>query len=280
LHKSRVVNALKANGHTVGYLGDGINDAPALRDADVGISVDTAADIAKESADIILLEKSLLVLEEGVVKGRETFGNIIKYIKMTASSNFGNVFSVLVASAFLPFLPMLPLHLLIQNLCYDISQLSIPWDRMDREYLAIPRKWQAADIARFMLFIGPISSVFDIVTYLVMWHVFDANSIASQSLFQSGWFVEGLLSQILIVHMIRTEKIPFFQSTAAPPVVLLTTAIMAVGIAIPFSPLGAAVGLQPLPIAYFPWLAGILLAYCVLIQAVKTIYRRSFGLWL
>jgi Mg2+-importing ATPase len=280
LQKARVVNALKANGHTVGYLGDGINDAPALRDADVGISVDTAADIAKESADIILLEKSLMVLEEGVIKGRETFGNIIKYIKMTASSNFGNVFSVLVASAFLPFLPMLPLHLLIQNLCYDISQLSIPWDRMDREYLATPRKWQANDIARFMLFIGPISSIFDIVTYLVMWHVFDANSIESQSLFQSGWFVEGLLSQILIVHMIRTEKIPFFQSTAAPPVVLLTTTIMAVGIAIPFSPLGAAVGLQPLPIAYFPWLAGILLAYCVLIQAVKTVYRRRFGVWL
>jgi Mg2+-importing ATPase len=280
LHKSRVVNALKANGHTVGYLGDGINDAPALRDADVGVSVDSAADIAKESADIILLEKSLMVLEQGVVKGRETFGNIIKYIKMTASSNFGNVFSVLVASAFLPFLPMLPLHLLIQNLCYDISQLSIPWDRMDREYLAAPRKWQADDIARFMLFIGPISSIFDIVTYFVMWHVFDANSIESQSLFQSGWFVEGLLSQTLIVHMIRTEKIPFFQSTASPPVVLLTTAIMAAGIAIPFSPLGAAVGLQPLPIAYFPWLAAILLAYCVLIQAVKTFYKRRFGLWL
>jgi Mg2+-importing ATPase len=275
-----VVNALKANGHTVGYLGDGINDAPALRDADVGISVGTAADIAKESADIILLEKSLMVLEQGVIKGRETFGNIIKYIKMTASSNFGNVLSVLVASAFLPFPPMLPLHLLIQNLCYDISQLSIPWDRMDQEYLATPRRWQADDIARFMLFIGPISSAFDITTYLVMWHVFGADSIASQSLFQSGWFVEGLLSQTLIVLMIRTEKIPFFQSTAAPSVVLLTFAIMAIGIAIPFSPLGAAVGLQPLPLANFPWLAGILLAYCVLTQAVKTAYRRRFGLWL
>src|SRR5580704_4590734 len=280
LHKARVVNALKANGHKIGYLGDGINDAPALRDADVGISVDTAADIAKESADIILLEKSLMVLKQGVIKGRETFGNIIKYIKMTASSNFGNVFSVLIASAVLPFLPMLPVQLLIQNLLYDFSQLSIPWDNVDREYLATPRKWQADDIARFMLFIGPISSVFDIVTYLVMWHVFDANSIESQSLFQSGWFVEGLLSQTLIVHMIRTEKIPFFQSTASPPVVFLTTTIMAVGIAIPFSSLGAAVGLQPLPIAYFPWLAGILVAYCVLIQAVKTVYRRRFGLWL
>ena len=280
LHKSRVVKALKANGHTVGYLGDGINDAPALRDADVGVSVDTAADIAKESADIILLEKSLMVLEEGVVKGRETFGNIIKYIKMTASSNFGNVFSVLVASAFLPFLPMLPLHLLIQNLATTSRSFRFPGTAWTASISPTPRKWQAGDIARFMLFIGPISSVFDIITYLVMWHVFSANSIESQSLFQSGWFVEGLLSQTLIVHMIRTEKIPFFQSTAALPVVLLTTTIMAVGIVIPFSPLGAAIGLQPLPMAYFAWLAGILLAYCVLIQAVKTLYRRRFGLWL
>lgn len=280
LHKSRVVKALKANGHTVGFLGDGINDAPALRDADVGISVDTAADIAKESADIILLEKSLMVLEEGVIKGRETFGNVVKYIKMTASSNFGNVFSVLAASAFLPFLPMLPLHLLIQNLCYDVSQLSIPWDRMDRDYLATPRQWQAGDIARFMLFIGPISSIFDITTFLVMWYVFGANSPEHQSLFQSGWFIEGLLSQTLIVHMIRTEKVPFVQSTAALPVLLLTGLIMVIGIAIPFSPLGAAVGLQPLPLAYFVWLAGILLAYAALTQAVKTVYRRRFGMWL
>jgi P-type Mg2+ transporter len=280
LHKARVIGALQANGHAVGFLGDGINDAPALRDADVGISVDTAADIAKESADIILLEKSLMVLEEGVVKGRETFGNIIKYIKMTASSNFGNVFSVLVASAFLPFLPMLPLHLLIQNLCYDLSQLSIPWDRMDQEYVAKPRAWEAGDIARFMLFIGPISSIFDIATYIVMWNVFGANSVENQSLFQSGWFIEGLLSQTLIVHMIRTEKVPFFQSTAAPPVLLLTGAIMAIGIAIPFSPLGAAIGLQPLPLSYFPWLVGILLSYCALTQAMKTLYRRRYGTWL
>lgn len=280
LHKARVVAALKANGHTVGFLGDGINDASALREADVGISVDTAADIAKESADIILLEKSLMVLEDGVMTGRTTFGNIIKYIKMTASSNFGNVLSVLAASAFLPFLPMLPLQLLIQNLCYDISQLSIPWDRMDREYLAEPRAWEAGDIARFMLFIGPISSVFDIVTYLVMWHVFDANTAEDQSLFQSGWFIEGLLSQTLIVHMIRTEKIPFIQSTAAVPVMLLTGTIMAVGIALPFTSVGAAIGLQPLPWSYFPWLAAILLAYCTLTQLLKTAYRQRFGTWL
>lgn len=280
LQKSRVIKALQANGHTVGYLGDGINDAPALRDADVGVSVDTAADVAKESADIILLEKSLLVLEDGVVRGRVVFGNIIKYIKMTASSNFGNVFSVLVASAFLPFLPMLPLQLLIQNLLYDISQLSIPWDRMDEEYLKAPRRWYAGDIARFMLCIGPVSSVFDIATFAVMWTVFGANAPEHQSLFQSGWFVEGLLSQTLIVHMIRTQKVPFLQSTAAAPVLLLTGAIMACGIYLPFSPLGAAVGLQALPWGYFPWLAGILLGYCALMQAIKLLYIRRFGRWL
>lgn len=280
LDKARVIKALKALGHTVGFLGDGINDAPALRDADVGISVDSAADIAKESADIILLEKSLMVLEDGVLLGRATFGNIIKYIKMTASSNFGNVFSVLVASAFLPFLPMLPIHLLIQNLCYDISQLSLPWDRMDEEYLEKPRKWFAGDIARFMVTIGPISSIFDITTFALMWFVFSANTVGDQSLFQSGWFIEGLLSQTLIVHMIRTRKIPFIQSTAALPVVLLTGAVMAFGIFVPFSPLGAAVGLQPLPWAYFPWLVATLLGYCVLTQLVKTLYIRRFGTWL
>ena len=280
LQKARVVRALQANGHTVGFLGDGINDAPALRDADVGISVDTGADIAKESADIILLEKSLMVLEEGIIKGRETFGNIIKYIKMTASSNFGNVFSVLVASAFLPFLPMLSLHLLIQNLCYDISQLSLPWDRMDREFLREPRKWAAGDIGRFMICIGPISSIFDISTYCLMWYVFAANAPEHQALFQSGWFIEGLLSQTLIVHMIRTQKIPFIQSTAAWPVLVLTGAIMAFGIYLPFSPIGTAVGLQPLPLAYFPWLAAILVSYCVLTQIIKTLYIRRFGTWL
>ncbi|BAV65318.1 magnesium-translocating P-type ATPase [Sphingobium cloacae] len=280
LDKARVIRALKALGHTVGFLGDGINDAPALRDADVGVSVDSAADIAKESADIILLEKSLMVLEDGVLRGRETFGNIIKYIKMTASSNFGNVFSVLVASAFLPFLPMLPIHLLIQNLCYDISQLSLPWDRMDEEYLEKPRKWYAGDIARFMVTIGPISSIFDITTFALMWFVFSANTVGAQSLFQSGWFIEGLLSQTLVVHMIRTRKIPFIQSTAALPVMLLTGAVMAFGIYVPFSPLGAAVGLQPLPWAYFPWLVGTLLGYCVLTQLLKMLYIRRFKAWL
>jgi len=251
LQKACIIKMLQANGHTVGFLGDGINDAAALRDADVGVSVDTAADIAKESADIILLEKSLLVLEQGVITGRETFGNIVKYLKMTASSNFGNMFSVLVASAFLPFLPMMPLHLMVLDLLYHLSQLAIPWDRMDKDYLQQPRKWDASDIARFMVWIGPISSIFDITTYCLMWFVFGANSPAQQSLFQSGWFIESLLSQTLIVHMIRTHKIPFIQSTASPPVLLVTAAVMAIGIFFPFSQLGASVGMQPLPLSYF-----------------------------
>lgn len=280
LQKSRVLTALQANGHTVGFLGDGINDAPALRDADVGISVDSGTDIAKESADIILLEKSLMVLEEGVVRGRETFGNIIKYLNMTASSNFGNVFSVLVASAFLPFLPMLAIHLLIQNLMYDISQLSLPWDRMDEEFLRKPRKWDARNIGRFMIWMGPTSSIFDITTFALMWFVFAANTPEQQSLFQSGWFIEGLLSQTLVVHMLRTQKIPFIQTRAALPVMLMTGLVCALGIYIPFSPLGAMVGLQPLPWQYFPWLAATLLSYCLLAQGMKTFYIRRFRQWL
>ena len=279
-HKLRIVKAWQRKGRITAMTGDGVNDAPALKYADVGISVDSAADIAKEASDIILLEKDLMVLEEGVLKGRETFGNIIKYINMTASSNFGNVFSVLVASAFLPFLPMLAIHLLIQNLLYDLSQLALPWDKMDPEFLKKPRKWDAQNIGRFMLWIGPTSSVFDIATYAVMWFVFGANSAASQSLFQSGWFIEGLLSQTLVVHMLRTEKIPFFQSCAALPVLLMTVVIVAVGIGIPFSPLGAMVGLQPLPWTYFPWLAAILFSYCLLAQGMKRFYIRRFGQWL
>jgi Mg2+-importing ATPase len=278
--KARVIKALRRSGHTVGFLGDGINDAPALRDADVGISVDTAADIARESADIILLEKSLLVLEEGVLAGRNTFGNIIKYIKMTASSNYGNMFSMLVASVWLPFLPMLALHLLIQNLLYDISQIAIPFDSVDKEYLDKPRKWLVNDIGRFMLFIGPISSIFDMTTFALLWFVFGATTVANQSLFQSGWFIEGLLSQTLIIHMIRTARIPFLQSWAAWPLTLLTGIIMVIGVCIPFSPLGAGIGLQPLPWSYFPWLVATLLTYCVLTQAVKVWYIRRFGMWL
>ncbi|MDE3214334.1 MAG: magnesium-translocating P-type ATPase [Bacteroidota bacterium] len=280
LQKSRLVKLLQQKGHTVGFMGDGINDAVALRNADVGISVDTAVDIAKESADIILLEKDLMVLRKGVIYGRRTFGNIIKYIKMTASSNFGNMFSMLGASALFPFLPMLPLQILINNLLYDMSQISIPWDRMDKEFLEKPQKWDAGGISRFMIFIGPISSIFDYATFGVLWFVFKANSPAHQSLFQTGWFIESLLSQTLIVHMIRTKKIPFIQSWATAPVIALTSLIMAIGIFIPLSPFAAAFKMQPMPLSFFFWLVAILLCYCVLTQFIKNWFIKKFNQWL
>jgi len=280
IQKSRIVKLLQAKGHTVGFMGDGINDAAALRDADVGISVDTAVDIAKESADIILLEKDLMVIRKGVIYGRRTFGNIIKYIKMTASSNFGNMFSMLGASAIFPFLPMLPIQILVQNLLYDISQTSIPWDRMDEDFIEKPQKWNAGGISRFMIFIGPISSIFDYATFAVMFFVFKANSPEHQSLFQSGWFIEGLLSQTLIVHMIRTRKIPFIQSWATAPVIAMTSLIMVIGIFLPFSPFAEAFKLQALPLSYFPWLIVILFSYCLLTQFIKTWFIKKFNQWL
>ena len=277
LNKERLVRAMRANDHVVGFMGDGINDAPALRAADIGISVDTAVDIAKEAADIILLEKSLMVLEEGVIEGRRVFSNMLKYIRMTASSNFGNVFSVLVASAFLPFLPMLPLQLLVQNLLYDVSQIAIPFDNVDDELVTKPLRWNPGDIGRFMVFFGPISSVFDITTFVVMWRVFGANSEGEQTLFQSGWFVVGLLTQTLIVHMIRTPKLPFIESRAAWPLMVMTVAIMAAGIFLPMGPLASYFKLQALPMSYFPWLVGILLGYAVLTTVMKRIYIKRFG---
>ncbi|HEY9146124.1 MAG TPA: magnesium-translocating P-type ATPase [Thiobacillus sp.] len=276
-HKERIVRLLKANGHVVGFMGDGINDAPALRTADIGISVDTAVDIAKEAADIILLEKSLMVLEEGVLEGRRTFSNMLKYINMTASSNFGNVLSVLAASAFLPFLPMLPMQLLMQNLLYDISQIAIPFDNVDEELLTQPQRWQPGDIGRFMLFFGPISSIFDITTFLLMWFVFGANTSGQQTLFQSGWFIVGLLTQTLIVHMIRTPKIPFLQSRAAPPLLVMTGLIMAVGLFIPLGPLAHYFKMQAPPPLYFAFLPLILLGYMGLTQAMKGFYTRRYG---
>jgi Mg2+-importing ATPase len=261
-------------------MGDGINDAAAIKEADVGISVDTGADIAKESADIILLEKDLMVLRSGVIYGRRTFGNIVKYIKMTASSNFGNMFSMIGASALLPFLPMLPLQILTQNLLYDISQASIPWDTMDKDFLEKPKKWEAASIKKFMLYIGPLSSIFDYVTFAVMFFIFKANTPEQQGLFQTGWFVEGLLSQTLIVHIIRTKKIPFIQSWAATPVVALTSLIMLIGILVPFTPMAVYLKMQPLPLSYFPYLIGILTGYCVLTQLVKQWFIKKFGQWL
>ncbi|WP_370451499.1 magnesium-translocating P-type ATPase [Buttiauxella sp. B2] len=277
MHKERIVRLLRGEGHVVGFMGDGINDAPALRAADIGISVDGAVDIAREAADIILLEKSLMVLEEGVIEGRRTFANMLKYIKMTASSNFGNVFSVLVASAFLPFLPMLPLHLLIQNLLYDVSQVAIPFDNVDDEQIKKPQRWNPADLGRFMVFFGPISSIFDILTFCVMWWVFKANVPEAQTLFQSGWFVVGLLSQTLIVHMIRTRRIPFIQSRAAWPLLVMTLVVMVAGIALPFSPLASYLQLQALPLSYFPWLIAILAGYMTLTQCVKGFYSRRYG---
>jgi Mg2+-importing ATPase len=280
LQKVRVVQSLRTKGHTVGVLGDGINDAPALKEADVGITVDNAVDIAKESSDIILLEKDLEALHKGVVYGRITFGNIMKYIKMATSSNFGNVFSILGASAFLPFLPMLPIQLLFQNLLYDFSQISLPWDNMDEDFLESPKKWEPKGILRFMIYIGPISSIFDYVLFAVMFFVFKANSPDHQHLFQTGWFVLGLLSQTLIVHMIRTKKIPFVQSWASAPVVAMTSLIMVIGVIIPFTPLAAVLSMVPLSLAYFPWLIGILLAYSLLTQFVKNWYIRRFNEWL
>ena len=277
IHKERIVEQLKAHGHVVGFLGDGINDAAAIRAADIGISVDSAVDIAKESADLILLEKSLMVLENGVIEGRRTFANMLKYIKMTASSNFGNVFSVLVASAFIPFLPMLPIHLLVQNLLYDVSQIAIPFDHVDEEQLEKPQRWQPSEVGRFMVVFGPISSIFDILTFGMMWFVFDANTPAQQSLFQSGWFVVGLLTQTLIVHMIRTKKIPFIQSCAATPLVVMTMIISAIGIFLPMGPLAHYFKLEALPLTYFLYLPCILLAYMCVTQWIKGIYIRRYG---
>ena len=277
MHKERIVRLLKREGHVVGFMGDGINDAPALRAADIGISVDGAVDIAREAADIILLEKSLMVLEQGVIEGRRTFANMLKYIKITASSNFGNVFSVLVASAFLPFLPMLPLHLLIQNLIYDVSQVAIPFDNVDEEQITKPQRWNPTDLGRFMVFFGPLSSIFDIITFAVMWWVFKANSVEAQTLFQSGWFVVGVLSQTLIVHMIRTRRVPFIQSRPAWPLVAMTLMGICVGIALPFSPLAGYLQLQALPLGYFPWLVAILAGYMILTQCVKGIFYRRYG---
>ncbi len=274
--KERVVQALHAKGHVVGFLGDGINDSPALKAADVGISVDTAVDIAKESADIILLEKSLLVLQEGVTEGRKVFANITKYIKMGASSNFGNMFSVLGASIFLPFLPMAPIQVLTNNLLYDFSQTAIPTDNVDPEYLELPRKWDISNIFKFMIFIGPISSIFDYATYGMMLYVFDAWT--NPPLFQTGWFVESLLTQTLIIHIIRTAKVPFFESRASPALVTTTAIICAIGVTLPFTLAGSALGFVPLPWLYWPLLAAMLISYATLTHLVKVWFVRRWGL--
>ena len=276
-HKERVIRMLRGRGHVVGFLGDGINDAPALKAADVGISVDTATDIAKESADLILLEKDLTVLEGGVIEGRKVFANILKYIRMGASSNFGNMFSVLGASAFLPFLPMAPIQVLTNNLLYDFSQVPIPNDAVDEEQVARPRPWNIAEIKRFILFIGPISSIFDYTTFFVMLQVFHCWDPARASLFQTGWFVESLMTQTLIIHVIRTNKIPFIQSQASRALTFTTLSIIAFGIWLPYSPLASSLGFTHLPNLYWPILAVTMLAYVALTQGIKVwLLRRKW----
>ena len=276
-HKERVIRILRLKGHVVGFMGDGINDAPALKAADVGISVDTATDIAKESADLILLEKDLTVLEGGVVEGRKVFANILKYIRMGASSNFGNMFSVLGASAFLPFLPMAPIQVLTNNLLYDFSQVPIPNDAVDDEQVARPRPWNIAEIKRFILFIGPISSIFDYTTFFVMLRVFHCWDPGRASLFQTGWFVESLMTQTLIIHVIRTNKIPFIQSQASRALTFTTLSIMAFGIWLPYSPLASSLGFTQLPTLYWPILVVTMLAYVVLTQGIKVwLLRRRW----
>jgi Mg2+-importing ATPase len=274
--KERIVRALQIKGHVVGFMGDGINDSPALRAADVGISVDSAVDIAKEAADVILLEKSLMVLEEGVLEGRKVFANILKYIRMGASSNFGNMFSVLGASVFVPFLPMAPIQILTNNLLYDFSQVPIPADNVDPEQIAKPRPWDMGEISRFILLIGPCSSVFDYTTYLMMLYLFGCWDIStaealkhSASLFQTGWFVESLLTQTLIIHIIRTNRMPFLQSRASWPLIVTTAIIMALGLWLPSSPIGLWLGFTPLPPLYWPLLLLTLACYVFLTQGVK-----------
>ncbi len=274
-HKEHIIRALQSKGHVLGFMGDGINDAPALKAADVGISVDSAVDIAKESSDIILLENSLLVLEQGVLEGRRVFGNIIKYIKMAASSNFGNMFSVVGASAFLPFLPMLPIQVLTNNLLYDFSQTTIPTDEVDADWLIKPRMWTIGKILRFILFIGPISSIFDYATFFMMLYVF--NCWQNPALFHTGWFVESIFTQTLIIHVIRTNKIPFIESWASWPLILTSVIIVAVGAWLTVSPLAKTLGFVSLPLMYWLYLAIILLGYAILTQVVKTWFIRRFG---
>lgn len=274
--KQRIVKVLQKRGHTVGFLGDGMNDAPALRVADVGISVDSAVDIAKETADVILLKKSLMVLEEGVQEGRKVFANILKYIRMGASSNFGNMFSVLGASIILPFLPMMPIQILANNLLYDFSQVPIPTDGVDPELIAKPKPWSIGAISKFILFIGPISSIFDYATFFIMLYVFGCWDLGKSSLFQTGWFVESLLTQTLIIHVIRTNKIPFIQSRASIQLIATTFLIMIIGIWLPFSPFAKGLSLVALPALYWPLLAMILISYLMLTQFVKVSLIKRF----
>lgn len=277
LQKARLVRVLKNGDKVVGFMGDGINDAIALKESDVGISVDTAVDIAKESADVILLEKDLMVLKDGIIEGRKVFANTTKYLKITASSNYGNSISVLIASIFLPFVPMLPIELLIQNLVYDITQVFIPWDNVDEELIAKPRKWDSKDISKMMIVFGPTNSVFDLCTFALMWFGFGCTTIASSHLFQTGWFIEGFTTQVLVLYMLRTEKIPFIQSNPSWQLNLSIIASLAIGWFLPYTALGRAVGMVSINPLYFVFIAIVIVAYFALSQLAKKLYMNSFG---
>ncbi|MBR4395044.1 MAG: magnesium-translocating P-type ATPase [Eubacteriaceae bacterium] len=280
VQKQRVVRLFQENGHTVGYLGDGINDSPALKQADVGISVDTAVDIAKETADIILLEKDLMVLEEGVVNGRKTFTNVLKYIKMATSGNFGNALSVIIASLFLPFLPLLPIHILLQNLLNDLAQIGMPFDNVDEDYIQKPKKWDTNDIKKFMFVFGPISTVLDVCCFLILWFVFEYNTLELSNYFQSGWFVFGILSQTLIIHAIRTDKIPFVYSKSSPELMISTGAVVLLTLTITFTKIAPLFQLSMLPARYLIYLLVLLIMYVLAIGVYKRIYRKNTGTWL
>lgn len=280
VQKSKIIKLLQNNGHTVGYMGDGINDAIALRESDVSISVDTAVDVAKESSDIILLEKSLMVLNDGVREGRIIFGNMMKYIKMATSSNVGNMLSVLIACMFLPFLPILPIQILVQNLLYDFSQTSIPFDKVDDEFLLKPQVWNTKGLSRFIFWLAPVSSIFDIITFLVLWYFIGANTMNSAPLFHTGWFIMGLLSQTIIIHIIRTSKIPLIQSRASRSVIVSTLIVSIIGIILPFTKVGYYIGLVHMPSIYFLWLLIIMIGYSLLTQVIKNIYIKKYNEWL
>ena len=280
LQKQRVVRIFQENGNTVGYMGDGINDSPPLKQADVGISVDTAVDIAKETADIILLEKDLNVLEEGVINGRKTFTNLLKYIKMATSGNFGNMISVIIASIFLPFLPMLPIHILIQNLLNDFAQIGMPFDNVDSEYIQRPKTWNTQGIKKFMFNFGLISTVLDLLCFIVLWFVFRFNSIEQAVMFQSGWFVFGILSQTLIIHLIRTSKVPFIESKSSRQLLISTFAVVLTTLVISFTNISVVFDLSKLPYQYLGWIVILMTVYVLFIQVYKRIYIKGNKEWL
>lgn len=278
--KARVVRCFQELGHTVGFLGDGINDAPALRQADIGVSVDTGVDISKESADVILMEKDLMVLERGVLEGRRTFANLLKYLRLAVSGNFGNIFAIIVSAVYLPFLPMLPVMILVQNLLADFAQITIPFDKVDSDDLKTPKKFDIKSIARFTYIFGPISSIFDVTVFIVLWFVFAYDTAGLQNGFQTGWFLFGILSQIIVFHFMRTKKIPFVQSRASFPLILSTVAVGAAALILPFTAFGAALGFAAPARGYLGWLFCIIAVYAIITQIAKTIYVKIWKEWL